>query len=489
MNRAPGAQRLFQHQVSLTGIIVLFITSLFLLQGCSEANDSSSREASVNTAIHLTVTGFTEGYAYFGGVLGDQYFTLDSLPIDKKGHILITRDDTMPQGMYYVNYPDRETSIQMLVDSDQEFSLTTTRANPIGDMEVDGSFENQLLYENLKFEEAYHSQYSPIRAQLNNPGLSEAERTAIEDRLNEMVESRHQHIESFEERYPDAFFTKFKLAGQNPRLQNPLNPDGTLNEQLQHYLYINDYWEKVDFSDGRLLRTPVYVNKLKSFFDRLVPQRTDSLIKYADIVTRKSMANDSIFKFTANFIGLKYKEPTFMGSDVVYAYMVKNFFTPELAFWSPSHELERLRLDADILMACRLGVKGMDIEAEDLNGNPVSLYDINAPITVLYLYNTDCENCQEETPKVREVYREWKSRGVEVFALATDVDKNKWKSYVAENGLTWVNAIDTEVKSQYNFKYHIDVTPEIYVLNQDKVIVGKDLHAFQLSTLFQQILE
>ena len=58
--------------------------------------------------------------------------------------------------------------------------------------------------------------------------------------------------------------------------------------------------------------------KLKTFFDRIVAQQPDSIIKYADMVTRRSMANDSLFKFTANWIGVKYKEPSFMGADAVY---------------------------------------------------------------------------------------------------------------------------------------------------------------------------
>lgn len=77
-----------------------------------------------------------------------------------------------------------------------------------------------------------------------------------------------------------------------------------MDEPLQSYYFINDYWKGYDFSDERLLYTPVYFNKLKKYIDML-PQAADSLIKYADVVIDLSKANKELFKFTVNWIALR----------------------------------------------------------------------------------------------------------------------------------------------------------------------------------------
>jgi peroxiredoxin len=180
---------------------------------------------------------------------------------------------------------------------------------------------------------------------------------------------------------------------------------------------------------------------------------------------------------------MKYQEPTFMGSDAVYVYMVENFFTHELAFWAAPHEIDRLQQDAAIRHSSMLGEKAKDIQVIDPDGKLISLLDTRAKIIVLYIYTPNCENCQKETPIVKAAYDRWKNKGVEVFALCTDPDEELWKTYIAQNDLDWINAFDPMIESEYTFKYHIDITPELYVLDKNRVIVARDLHAFQLDEI------
>jgi hypothetical protein len=35
-------------------------------------------------------------------------------------------------------------------------------------------------------------------------------------------------------------------------------------------------------------------------------------------------------------------------------------------------------------------------------------------------------------------------------------------------------------------KYYVDITPELYVLNKDRIIVAKNLHAEQLEPIFER---
>ena len=462
---------------------------VLLCFGCSGTDPSTSSELSDDGVdIKLQVEGITDGYGYFGGMLGETYFTTDSFPFDAKGRTHIVKTTKLPEGLYYMILPGRVGTLQFLLTDDQKFSLKTNLQNPAGEMLVEDSEENTLLYDNLKFEQNYQPRYGTIRNRLNAAAPGSSELATAQAQARALVAERKAHLDGFAKNHPEMFFTKFKLAGQNPPREEPRLPNGEIDEQMQVYLYRKAYWDNVDFTDGRLLRTPVYHNKLKTYIEQLIPQRADSLIKYADWITRQSMGHDSLFKYTANFIGRKYKEPSFMGADAVYVHMVKNFFTNDLAFWSNEYELKHLQQDAQIRSLSLPGKKAQDITVQEYQGGQISLYDLKAPLKVLYIYTTECENCQKETPLVMDVYREWRSRGVEILALCTDQEESAWRNYVQKNGLTWHNGFDPENKSDYQYKWHMDITPEIYVINKDFEIVAKDLKAFQLPEVFAREL-
>jgi len=450
--------------------------------------DSATRGSNTSASneifeLNFQIKGLAAGHYYLTGMYGGQFYTIDSFAIENNGQALIHRPALLPQGMYYVVLPDRYTSIQFIVTDEQKFSMTSDVNNLVGNMVVKNCEETFLLYHNLKFEQKYRGEYEALKQKINSTPRGSREAAILEVERQEKIDERIAQIQKDAAEHPDAFFTTFKLAGQNPRIKAQKLPNGEDDNARIVTLYRQQYWDAVDFSDGRLLRTPVYTNKLRSFFENIVPQHIDSLVKYAEIVTNASMQNDSLFKFTANYVGMKYQSPTFMGSDAVYVYMVENYFTHERAFWAKSHEIDRLQLDASIRHSSMLGEKAKDLEVIAPDGKMISLLDSDAELLVLYIYTPNCENCQKETPLVKKAYDAWKSRGVEVFALCTDPDEKLWKNYIDQNDLDWTNAFDPMIESEYTFKYHIDITPEIYVLDRNRIIVARDLHAFQLDEI------
>ena len=131
---------------------------------------------------------------------------------------------------------------------------------------------------------------------------------------------------------------------------------------------------------------------------------------------------------------------------------------------------------------------GENLEFTDANGRQISLHDIDADFKLLYFYSTTCENCKKETPNLVQVYREWKNRGVEVIAFCMDEDEQAWRNYIQQNQMTFINTIDPDFETRYNFKYHADITPELYILTRENKIIGKDLKAFQVPEIINREL-
>jgi len=235
------------------------------------------------------------------------------------------------------------------------------------------------------------------------------------------------------------------------------------------------------------MRTPVVSNKLKRYMTELTPQNKDSIIVYADFLLNKILDHPQYYKYIANWIALQYEptKTTLMDPEAIFVHMTRNYFTRERAFWSDSMEVYALQQRAGEMAQSITGIKGPDVISTDQFGNTQSIYEKTADYIIVYMYNPTCEHCMKETPKIVDYYNRNKSKGIDVFAIAIDTEDQEWKDYINKNDMSFTNVFDPTNRSIYA-KYYVDVTPEIYVLNRDRIIIGKNLKVDQIDIIIDR---
>lgn len=444
------------------------------------AETPSSAPLEGNLRIEMNIAGAGNDMAKLLGVFGNQNYLADSAKSDANGNFVFEADSLFPKGFYYVMLASDNSYFQMLLGDDQEFKLKTSKGNFIPTMQVEGDLDNELLYKNLQFEAEFGKRLDPVKKQLQTLQKGTPEHTRFQAEQDKLVAERTAHIQWFSDNHPEAFFTQFKVSGQNPELTYPTLPNGEVDQATQVYHYRKAFWNGVDFNADWTMRTPVFANKLRRYIRELTPQNADSLIKYSDEIIAMTKDNKELFKYTVNWIALEYKTPKTMGTEAVYVHLVDKYWTKELAWWSNDEEIKGLRGEISLMKPSLIGKTGQDIAATNEKGEAVSLYGLNSPIKVVFIYSYECEHCQKETPDLVRVYNQWKNQGVEVFALCTDKEKGKWLDFVRKNNMNFTNAFDPDRKSRYERKYHIDITPELYVLDKNNKIIASNLSPNQL---------
>ncbi|MEL6140789.1 MAG: DUF5106 domain-containing protein, partial [Bacteroidota bacterium] len=329
--------------------------------------------------------------------------------------------------------------------------------------------------------------FTDVNGRLRGLTPATSEYATVKAEQDQLVSQRKAHLNDIFTQHPNNLFTKFKQAGQNPDLHTELTlPDGSPDNDAQVYYFRREFWDNVDFADTNLLRTPVIANKLERYMTQLTPQRADSIISSANFLLKKVIDQPPYLRYFANWITLKYEpgKTTLMDSEAVYVNMIRNYFTKDLAFWSDSMTIFGLQQRAGEMAQSLMGQKGPNITVNDLNGQPRALYDEKAPYVIVYMYNPTCEHCIEETPKLLNLVRSRNDIGV--YAIAIDTEPEPWQRFVQQFGIqSWTNVYDPTNRSIYK-TYYVDHTPELYLLNPDRIIIGKNLKPAQVAEVIQR---
>jgi thiol-disulfide isomerase/thioredoxin len=103
----------------------------------------------------------------------------------------------------------------------------------------------------------------------------------------------------------------------------------------------------------------------------------------------------------------------------------------------------------------------------------------------LYFWEPDCGHCKEATPKLKAYYEKAKNDNIEVFAVCTTAEKEKWSKYISDNQLTWINGWDPKRSSHFDYYFNVQSTPMIYILDKDKKIIAKKLSVENIGSFIE----
>jgi len=259
------------------------------------------------------------------------------------------------------------------------------------------------------------------------------------------------------------------------------NPDSV--RWVLRYNYNKDhFFDNLDFTDERLLRTPLLYARLDAFFRNVVIQHPDSINKEIDRIINKCEDNYNVFQFVSVYLFNHFRESEIMGHDAVIVKLADDIYLSGKADWITNDFRDDLARQVELLRNNLIGMKAKNLVMDSYNGIFVSLYDIEKDFTILYFWEPECGYCKEVTPKLRDVYEQSKDKSIEVFAVCTIDDEELWSEYIEKYELTWINGWDPERLTRFDFYYNVQATPMIYILDRDKTIIAKKISVDDISS-------
>lgn len=476
-------------------ILFFFCLLTFLISCKNSSNNTSSSSTQVQddpgkdpisnpimggpADIKITMTDLNySGPVQIVGFYLDQNYVQDTT-VAQNGVITYKNPKGLPQGLFYFMLKTDQT-IQVIVDEDQTFEMKVAMNDIFNSMQVTGSSENELMYNTIKYEQTINPSIIQVTEQLQGKTEGDPDYATLVNKRLELEKQKRAYMQKLLDENPKSLFANFKFSGQNPILRTDLPKD------KQVFQYRDDFWKDVNFSDRRLLRTPMIGTKLSRYFKELTIQHPDSIVASAHRLIGLCKDKKEYLMVFVNWVMTTYEpgKSTLMDAESVFSQMAQAYFTHDLAYWSDSTEIAFIQKRAFEMSASLVGKAGPNVISTDQFGKTQELFAKKADYLVVYLFNPDCENCQKETPLLHDFYLKNKGK-VDVFAIAVDTDDKQWKDYIRKNNLSWTNVYDPTNKSIYG-KYFVDHTPELYLLNKQRKIIGKNLKTFQIQTMIDK---
>jgi thiol-disulfide isomerase/thioredoxin len=452
---------------------IVFIIILPLFSFIAEGQIKKGYEISFN------INGLSDSTVYLAYHMGDKQFVKDSVKISKSGSGVFSGTEPLPKGIYMIVLPGRKY-FEMLISDAQIFSVSCSFRDYFNTLKFNGSAENTAFVDYQKkwveMQEEAGKIYAGLQNKKTSPDsvrilsvLRKNQEEKMKSYLHEVVNSNKGSLL--------AMLIKSILPVEVPPLSIPpgtANPDSV--REIRTYLYNKDhFFDNIDLTDERILRTPILQGKLNVFFTNVVIQLADSINNEIDKIIRKTSGNYKIFQFVAVYLFNHFRESEVMGHDAVMVKLADDIYLSGKADWTTKEWRDNLRKEVDRIRPNLIGQKGHDLVMDSFSGKFVSLYDINKDFTILYFWEPDCGHCIEATPKLKAYYEKARNEGIEVFAICTQSDKVKWEKYIRDNQITWINGWDPKRQTNFDYYYNVQSTPTVYILDKNKVIIAKKL--------------
>ena len=426
------------------------------------------------------------GYEY-----GSQKYPKDTLTLNAKGLFVFEGNDTLKNGLYFIVLQPNDEFLEFIVDQDDHhFSIEADAKQVLNSLVFKNSSSNQIFQDFLAFMQSKQAKLVQLAKQKQSLAPTPENTQKLQIKLNQINHDISQYQKQFIQQH------KGSLPAMIVKSLSPIklpNFTGSKDEILAKQLAYQQahYWDNIDFLDKRLLYTNFLDEKMTYYINKLIPQNPDSIWHEIDFLLKKMAPNNELFQYYLITFINKYGHTVTKGLDAVYVHLVKEYLAKGKATAITEDQLATIIRDAELREPLLIGKKAPNITLYQQDGSPKAIYDTDKPYTLLFFWGPDCGHCQEAAPFLVDFYKKYKDQ-VEVITICNDIGDEKMKKCwqgVADHGYNdMINLVDPKYTSSFKTVYYVKMTPTIYLLDKNKVIIQKNILSQDLSPTMKRIL-
>jgi len=406
--------------------------------------------------IELKIKGLRDSTLYLVHYYEDSFMSKDTAKLNALGVAVFEGKMKLPAGLYVVAMG--KSRIFDVIVNDQKFSMETDTADYSNNLKISGSVEAKLFQD-------FISQANTKSRKLKGATTDEQKRLIYND------------IEQFQKDYVKAhagtFTSNVLQAGIEIELP-PLPKKATLQDTINRSnYYFKHYWDNINLSDDRMLRTPFLGKKMDAYFKNIAFFEPDTIIQIADAVIEKTPRKSDLRKYVVGKFAQKFIAPEIMGREGVYIHVAEKYIINDPESGWDTSSIRRNKEYVVKMKPVLIGNKILNMDMTDTLGVDTPLYGVNANYTLVMIYDPECHHCQEATKKLLEEYPKLSAKGVKIYMACGSRDKKKWLNFIKEfKAERFINVFDSHTATDFANNFNTTVYPNVFFLDKDKKILA-----------------
>jgi thiol-disulfide isomerase/thioredoxin len=479
--------------------------------------------------IRISLKNCPDSTVYLARYYWDQLPVVDSCKNIRNGNVLFKGAASLERGVYFIaNQKKDKFYFQFIVEENQKLSFSADVNDVVNTQKADDR-QNQEFFAYVRFMTQKNRELAKSQEDARGKKDSAA-----------LVSQKHKELNAQTTKFDADFMKRNKgsfvhdllnLKAERYATDVPLASNGRPDSVYQYYYYRNHFFDGVNFKDDRLVYTPFFASRIKQYFEQLVPQFPDSVIRELDRVLKQCVPGTSMYQTLVGHFAHKYEQNKTMTFDQfgrchsfekVFVHLADNYIIGGKMKGYYSEETEKLITDKiniirhllpdarvpdlymiDTIHGAEVKKMGFDTARSSESATYIynrnidrlrplfkSLYSVKAKYTVLVFWAEDCGHCRKEVPKLHEAVQKLKGKvDFRVFAVQTKEDLfNEWKKFISDQKLTdFIHVFDPVHLNNLKEQFDIDATPVIYLLDRDKKIKGKKLTPEQVVDIIENL--
>jgi peroxiredoxin len=141
------------------------------------------------------------------------------------------------------------------------------------------------------------------------------------------------------------------------------------------------------------------------------------------------------------------------------------------------------------LMAKATEVDKPEVTLPDAQGKTHRLSALKGKVVLLDFWVSTSPLCLMDNRELVPLYRDYRSKGFEVFQVSLDDDLAQWKSAVAEHALPWISVSCPAAEGCPAARdYRVENIPANFLISRQGKIVGRDLYGEELAKKVKELM-
>ena len=368
-----------------------------------------------------------------------------------------------------------------MIGKDQQISIEADFVNSNAN-KFSGAEETVAFHEYQIFLSRQKTRQTAISKRLTDIGEKADSTKILQKQLSDLNETMEKYWKDNAAKYSNTFLADFYLSMIIP-VEDELNLKPSVKNQdsirwVHRYNFLkNHFWDNFNFGRAGLIRTPIFQEKLDTYFKKLILQIPDSIVNPMLQVIEMSKKNEEVNHYVFLYLLNEANQSQIMGMEKVFVVLSEKYILNNQKSWLDTGVVRKVRERVEAVKPNLVGNIAPELKLPDSEGNYYSLRQVNAKFTLLYFWEPDCSHCQKTTPILnKDLYQIFKNKGVDIFAVLTQSNKEKWMKAIQEYKIQeWTNVWDPNYTSNFRKLYDVTSTPIIYILDKNKKILAKRL--------------